>query len=179
MFAIPWALNQQNRIVFVLVNAAGAEVSGLGAVFSLEISKNGGGFVAGVGAKGEIGNGWYTYLATAAEANTVGPVAVRAWGAGTIQQNLEYVVERRVPGAVEYTYTVTDSGTGLPIEGVEVWVTTDIGGSNTVWNGDTDVFGIARDDFGNLPWLDPGTYYFWKQRSGYVDDQNPDTEVVP
>lgn len=87
-------------------------------------------------------------------------------------------VPAKAAGAVNYTYTVTDSGTGLPIEGVEIWVSTDAAGSNVVWNGDTDAFGVARDDGGNLPWLDPGTYYFWKQLSGYTDDDNPDTEVV-
>jgi len=87
-------------------------------------------------------------------------------------------VASKSPGAVEYTYTVTDSNTGLPIEGAEIWIATDAGGTNVVWNGDTDAFGVARDDDGNLPWLDPGTYYIWKQISGYTDDDNPDTEIV-
>ena len=29
-------------------------------------------------------------------------------------------------GAIEYSYTVTNSVTGLPIEGVEVWFSTDV-----------------------------------------------------
>ena len=79
---------------------------------------------------------------------------------------------------IAYTYTVTDSGTGLPIDGVHVWVTTDAGGANVIWCGYTDAFGVARDAAGNVPLLDAGTYYFWKQRVAYVDDQNPDVEVV-
>lgn len=80
-------------------------------------------------------------------------------------------------GAVEFTYTVTDSVTGLPIEGVEVWFSTDIAGLNVVWSGNTDVFGIAMDVLGGLPMLDAGTYYVWRQRSGYVF-ADPDVEVV-
>lgn len=81
-------------------------------------------------------------------------------------------------GAIEYTYTVSDVGTGLPIAGVEVWFTTDAGGNNVVWSGTTDAFGVARDVNGGKPRLDTGTYYVWKQRAGYVDDQNPDLENV-
>jgi hypothetical protein len=81
--------------------------------------------------------------------------------------------------AVEFTYTVTDSVTGLPLDGVHVVITTDVGGANPVWGGYTDAFGVARDIGGRLPRLDPGTYYFWKQLEDYTDDQNPDTEVVP
>lgn len=173
-----WKLNQQNRIAFVMVDAAGSEVAGLGGGFTLELSKNGAGFAGSAGAKAEIGDGWYTYLSTAAEANTPGVVAVKVTGAGAAQQNLEYVVESRPSGAIAYTYTVTNSVSGLPVEGVEVWITTDLAGNNVVWNGDTDAFGVARDDNGNLPRLDAGSYYFWKQRAGLIDDQNPDTEVV-
>jgi len=80
--------------------------------------------------------------------------------------------------AVEWTYTVTDSGTGLPVGGVRVTVSTDLAGTNNIWQGNTDIFGVARDVNSDLPRLDPGTYYFWKYKSGYIDDQNPDTEVV-
>jgi len=81
------------------------------------------------------------------------------------------------PGAIEFTYTVTNSATGLPIEGVEVWITTDAAGTNIVWHGDTDVFGVARDGSGGLPWLDAGDYYFWSQRAGFTF-VNPDLENV-
>lgn len=174
-----WTRSQQNLITFVLIDSSGDEVSGIGdGNVTVEISKAGGAFVAASGTDTEIGSGWYAYLSTAAEADTVGPVSVKANGAGTIQQNLEYVVESRTPNAVEYTYAVTDSGTGDPIAGAEIWVTTDIAGTITIWRGITDAFGVARDANGNLPRLDPGTYYFWKQLAGYVDAQDPDTEVV-
>jgi len=81
-------------------------------------------------------------------------------------------------GAVEFTYMVTNILTGVPIEGVTIWITTDSGGANVVWAGSTDAFGTARDANNDKPLLDAGTYYVWKQRAGFTDDQNPDTEVV-
>ena len=80
-------------------------------------------------------------------------------------------------GAISYTYTVTNSVTTLPVEGVDVWVSTDLAGTNIIWRGTTDAFGVARDVNNNLPALDAGTYYFWKQKSGFVTT-NPDPEVV-
>ena len=71
-----------------------------------------------------------------------------------------------------------NSVTGFPIPEMDIWITTDILGANVIWRGTTDAFGIARDVLNRKPWLDPGTYYFWKQKQGYSDDQNPDTEVV-
>lgn len=81
-------------------------------------------------------------------------------------------------GANEFTYTVTDSVTGLPIEGVDVWCTTDIAGLNVGWRGTTDAFGVARDTNNNKPLLDTGTWYFWSQKAGYTFS-NPDAEAVP
>ena len=88
------------------------------------------------------------------------------------------LTEPPIGTAIAFTYTVTDSVTLLPVEGVEVWVSTDLAGDNIVWYGVTDAFGVARDRYDFLPRLDPGTYYFWKQRVAYIDDQNPDIEVV-
>lgn len=80
-------------------------------------------------------------------------------------------------GAIAFTYTVTDSVTGLPLDGVQVWFSTDAAGANVVWSGVTDAFGIARDVNLNLPRLNAGTYYVWRQLAGYVFS-DPDTEVV-
>lgn len=82
-----------------------------------------------------------------------------------------------VIGAIEFTYTVTNSVTGLPIEGVEVWIATDVNGNDVVWYGVTDTFGVLRDGNGGKPFLDAGTYYFWRQRAGFIF-QNPDSEQV-
>lgn len=72
-------------------------------------------------------------------------------------------------GAISHTVTITDGSN--PIDGVEVWITTDAGGSNVVAKGETDASG-------NVTFmLDAGTYYCWKQLSGY-SFTNPETLVV-
>lgn len=172
-----WRLGQQNLITFVLVDSNGVEVTGLGSGYTLQLSKAGGAFASSTGTKAEIGGGWYKYLSTADESDTVGPVAIRVTHASTLQQNLEYVVEQRTINAVEYTYTVTSSVSGLPIQGVEVWFTLDDDGAQVVWYGVTDAAGVARDEAGNLPRLDAGSYYVHRQKSGFVFN-DPDVEVV-
>ena len=172
-----WERSQQNLITFVLIDATGTEVAGLGAAFVLNIGKAGGAFAASAGVKAEMSNGWYSYLATAAEADTVGPVSIYITGAGIIQQNLEYVVETRTVTSVEFTYTVTNVVTGLPIEGVQCWFSTDVAGNNVVWNGTTDAFGVVRDENNRLPRLDPGTYAVFRQKVSFTF-VDPDLEVV-
>ena len=78
---------------------------------------------------------------------------------------------------IEFTYTVTNSVSGLPISGVAVWFAVDGGGAQIVWSGHTDALGVARDAYGALPRLDPGTYYVFRSRPGYVF-RNPDTEII-
>lgn len=85
--------NTTPKIEFVLVDAAGVEVTGLGGGFTVTLSKNGGAFGASAGSKAEIGSGWYRYTPTAAETNTVGPLALAITGAGALQQNLLFDVE--------------------------------------------------------------------------------------
>jgi len=74
-------------------------------------------------------------------------------------------------GATLHTYTVTDSATGLPLQGVVVQVSTDTGLLNIVATDTTDASGEI------LFYLDPGTYYMWSFKAGYTFT-NPDTEVV-
>lgn len=171
-----WKLSQQNLIKFVLVDGLGNEVSGLGTAWVIQLSKPNAAFVTGAGTKSETGSGHYQYLATAAEANTVGPVAIKITHASIIQQNLEYIVEQRTPLSVAFTYIVTDSVTSLPLDGVCVVFSTDSAGNNIVWNGYTDALGVARDLNGNLPRLDPGTYFVFRTLAGHIF--SVDTEVV-
>ena len=171
-----WSLNGTHEIDFVLVDSDGQEVTGLGSGFTLELREANGSFVAGVGTKAEIGNGWYRYTNVPAEADTVGPVAIRAFGTGTIQQNLLAVVKSLRITAVPFTYTVTDGATN-PVEGFQIWITTAAGGDNAIWYGVTDALGVARDVNGDLPFLDPGSYYFQGQKAGY-DPIVDDLEVV-
>lgn len=172
-----WILNQANEILFVLIDSSNSEVSGLGSSFDVYIAKSGGTFSAGVGTKTEIGMGWYSYVSTAGEADTVGPIAIVVEAVGAVQQNLEYIVESRNPNSVEFTYTVTSSVTGLPLERVFVNICSDSAGQDTVWTGYTDNFGVARSASGNKPRLDPGTYFIFCTKVGY-DFPAPDEEVV-
>lgn len=175
-------LGQANMRTFVMVNAAYTEVAGLGGGFTILISKAGGPAAPGVGAKAEIVgmNGWYSYVFTAAECNTIGPLSALVTGAGCIQQNLEYIVFQPNYGCISFDYTVTNSVTLALEEGVEVWFSLDNNDPPTqvVWYGVTDVFGIARDVNGDVPCLDAGTYYVWKKKAGFLPDFWPDTEIV-
>lgn len=72
-------------------------------------------------------------------------------------------------GAITWTYTITD-GTD-PLEGVDVWVTSDVGGATVLARGTTNASGVVTF------YLDAGTVYVWSQKSGYTFT-NPDTEVV-
>ena len=101
-------------------------------------------------------------------------------GAGSTGEQLDTLCSTATvfpAGAIEYTYTVTDSSTGLPVVGVDVWISTDNPAVNIIWRGVTDAFGVARDVTDAKPQLDPGTYFIWRHRVGYTDT-DPDTEVV-
>lgn len=106
--------------------------------------------------------------------NTALPGSYAAGKAGyIIGTNLDAKVSSngQGAGATEWTYTVTDSNSGLPIADVDVWVTSDAGGSNLLASGRTNTNGIVTF------YLDTGTVYVWSQKSGY-NFTNPDTEVV-
>ena len=93
---------------------------------------------------------------------------------GTDHTNLSDEIATRTTlgaGAITWTYSVTNSVTGLPIADVNVWVTTDVAGSNVIASGNTNQNGIVTF------YLDAGTIYVWCQKTGY-DLTNPDTEVV-
>ena len=167
--------NQAQMISFVMVDVNCDEVAGLGAAFNPFVSKAGAAFAAGVGAEGEISNGWYHYTLTAAETNTVGPLAIRVTGAGAVQQNLLFFVKSACVGCTDRTYTVLDGG-GAPLAGVTVEISTDITGNFVIWCGTTDALGVARDPNAELPCLMPGTYYFWRDKPGYTF-ADPDTEI--
>lgn len=179
----PWILSQQNRIGFVMIDSNGDELAGL--TCSGNISKNGAAAGAMAGAFAEISGmtGHYTYLATAGEADTVGIVNLEITAAGAVQQNLEYPVMQRTPSAVPFDPAATGNGYrvvtagGVPIEGVDVMIRSvnDVT-APVVASGVTNATGYIRDSYGNIPLVDPGIYYVWRQKSEYSFD-NPDTEV--
>jgi len=171
-----WVPNQQNLITFIMIDAGGNEVSGLGAGLTMTISKNGGAPVPCAGVQAEMSNGWYSYISTAGEADTIGTISIIVTGVGCRQQNLEYVVEHRNFNCISFTYTVTDVALN-PLEDVECCFSIDTAGVHIVWKGYTDIFGVARDSVGNLPCLDAGTYYIRRKKTGYTF-VDPDMEVV-
>jgi hypothetical protein len=72
-------------------------------------------------------------------------------------------------GAVAWTVTITVGG--LARDGVDVWVTTDLAGSNVVARGTTDALGHVTF------MLDAGAYYAWKQLAG-ITFTNPEGFTV-
>jgi len=74
-------------------------------------------------------------------------------------------------GLITFTYTLTNTVDDEPIEDVEIVVTDDLAGTNMVAYGITDASGEV------VFHLDAGTYYLWRQKSGW-NFTNPDTEVV-
>jgi hypothetical protein len=77
-------------------------------------------------------------------------------------------------GTTAVTYTLTSSvAPNPPIADADIWVTTDVAGTNIIASGQTDAAGQVTF------YLDSGsTVYIWRQKSGW-DFTNPDTEVVP
>jgi hypothetical protein len=74
-------------------------------------------------------------------------------------------------GSVEYTITVQDNSSN-PLDGAEVWVTTDEAGTNVVAGTlNTDALGLVTF------LLDPGNYWVWVQHSGY-NGTNPTSITV-
>lgn len=74
-------------------------------------------------------------------------------------------------GAITFTYTLTSTVDASAIPDADIWVTTDSGGSIVVASGRTDSNGEV------VFYLDAGTYYVWRQKSGF-NFTNPDTETV-
>jgi hypothetical protein len=72
-------------------------------------------------------------------------------------------------GAVEHTVNVDDGSD--PLDGVNVWVTSDVDGTSIVARGYSDALGKV------VFMLDVGTYYLWKQLAGY-SFTNPETFTV-
>ena len=75
-------------------------------------------------------------------------------------------------GFVSWTYTVTDSVSGTPIDGVAVWVSSDLAGGTVIAGPlTTDASGIVTFT------LNVGTVFLWRTHPGY-NFTNPDQEKV-
>lgn len=129
------------------------------------------------------GDGAYLKIYASADLTTYDYIA-RAEYTGATVLDVDHVYGKLtveaaqiLPPAIPFPYEVDrDVLGGDPVDGVDVWITTDLAGTNIIWRGVTDSFGVARLN-GSLPYLDPGPYYFNCQKIGYVFN-NPDLEVV-
>lgn len=76
-------------------------------------------------------------------------------------------------GANTWTYTLTSTVLpNPPIADADVWVTTDVAGTNVVASGKTNAAGVVTF------YLDAGAIFVWRQKSGW-NFVNPDLENVP
>ncbi len=90
--------------------------------------------------------------------------------AGTMGAKLNAAAAGSGSGSTTYTDTVTDVSSN-PLDGVEVWITSDSGGASTVASTTTNTLGAFT------VYLDPGTYYLWLAKGGY-NFPNPTTITV-
>ena len=65
-------------------------------------------------------------------------------------------------GGTAWTYTLTDSVTGLPLDGADIWITSDLAGANVIAHDNTDSYGVVTFR------LNAGTVYIWGRLSGYT-----------
>lgn len=89
---------------------------------------------------------------------------------GTTGARLNTAASASGTGSTAYSNTVTDDSSN-PLDGVEVWITSDSGGASTVASTTTDTLGAFT------VYLDPGTYYLWLAKGGY-NFGNPTTITV-
>ena len=131
----------------------------------------------------EIGGGFYKFSATPSEPLVVtvdGGAALAAADRYKVMQITPHDADLNAPistrstlgaGAIAWTYTLTNELDGQPVADANIWVTTDQAGLNTVAAGRTDQNGQVT------LYLDAGTVYVWRQKSGWIF-VNPDTEAV-
>lgn len=113
-----------------------------------------------------------------AAAPTAAAVADAVWDeaiaghltSGTTGAKLNTASASAGAGSTAYTNTVTDNGAN-PLDGVEVWITSDSGGASTVASTTTNTLGAFT------VYLDSGTYYLWLAKGGY-NFPNPTTITV-
>jgi hypothetical protein len=74
-------------------------------------------------------------------------------------------------GAITWGYTLTDADTHAPIEGADIWVTSDNAGAFIIASGITNSAGVVTF------FLNAGTVYVWRSKNGY-DFINPQAQVI-
>jgi len=72
----------------------------------------------------------------------------------------------------DYKLTLPPEGTGVPIPGAKIWITSDVEGNNLLKSGYTNVLGYMDPTV----YLPEGTYYVWREAAGH-NFTNPDIEI--
>jgi hypothetical protein len=108
--------------------------------------------------------------------NTTLPGAYAAGKAGYIigtflDQKVSLTNSSPGAGAIQFTYTLTEALTSIPIPDADVWATSDSAGNTVLASGVTN--GSGQVTF----YLDPGTVYIWRQKPGW-DFVNPQVGSV-
>jgi hypothetical protein len=171
---LEWVPNASNTINFVMVNASNTEVTGLGAAgLTVQIRKPGAStFATTTGSKNEVGSGWYWLVAEPSEADTRGEIAIKVTGSGAVQQNLAYMIGNPQEGFGATAHTINVVVDGNPVDGAEVWLTTDIAGAQP------HAGPLTTNAQGNVTfYLDSGTYYVWIQHGSHTFT-NPTTITI-
>jgi hypothetical protein len=123
----------------------------------------------------EIGGGAYMLTASIPDSHRGGLKVYQSGVPATILAfaaiNPEELEPETGGGAITFTYTLTSSVDAVPIADADVWVTSDLAGTNILASGKTNQNGVVTF------YLDAGTVYVWRSKSGW-DFTNPDTEVV-
>lgn len=115
---------------------------------------------------GASGDPWNTALPGSYTAGQAGHIL-----GANLDQKISLINQSPGAGAITFTYTLTSTIDNAAISNADVWATTDSAGTIVVASGATDGSGQV------VFYLDPGTYYFWRQKSGW-NFTNPDTETV-
>jgi hypothetical protein len=174
-------------IVFLLVDSNDHVTgkTGLGASPVVTLSKNGNGFGAALGVISEIEDGWYALTGDATDRDTLGSLAIHIEATGADPCDLLVLVVEYDPftglgsmlgtGAVEYTPSRAVDPSSDPIDGVDTIVNTSATNPTVgrMARGYTNALGLIDPPF----WLDPGTYYVWRQH-GLYSFTNPETVTV-
>ena len=178
--------------VFAFNASTGAPTTGDAANITCKVSLDGGARVALADTNpAEMEDGFYLFDVTAAECNgvtadffpesTTNNVQVICaehnryllpqGGVATLNNQNTIISSLGGSGAVAKTVTITNGAS--PLDGVEVWVSTDAGGSNVVAGT------LSTNSFGQVTFmLDAGNYYVWTQLAGY-NFTNPTSITVP
>lgn len=167
-------------LLFLMVLSSDHITPATGLSPTVTLSKNGAGFAAPAGALSEVGNGWYKIAPNATDNDTLGPLLLHATAGTADPSDTEFEVVtydpdgRTTAGSGSQTVNITIKDTASnPIDGVSVWITTDVGGTNVIAGTQvSNSLGVVPSFF-----LNPGVYQRFAKLGGR-NFQNPQQFTV-